>query len=135
MINMSSTAFDLDDIIETESAETSTPNQNDTDSEWPKLITDLGPGQRPEGSVTVTEFSDHINRLRVRARVAELIEQGVDPVDAAVQATGDSVAPSTFYQAVRAQRNPLPHFIVRTTQDVEEKDADGNVTGTSPKVD
>ena len=131
---MTDTAFSLDDIIETQAPADSAEGTDN--SEWPKLITDLAPGERPEGSVTVTEFADHINRLRVRSRVKELIEQeDMDPVDAAVQATADSVAPSTFYQAVRAQRNPLPHFVVRTTQDVEEKDADGNVTGTSAKVD
>lgn len=98
-------------------------------SEWPKRVS-LPAGEKPEGSVTIPEFADHVNRDLIRAEAARLIADDVDPLDAAVQAGSAAINPASFYQAIRAQRNPMPHYVVESETEVEEKDAEGNVTGT-----
>lgn len=103
-------------------AETAETNASD----WPKTVT-LPAGERPEGSETVAEFADRVNKARVRERVAELIAQDVDAADAAVQALADQVNQASFYQAVKAQRNPMPHYVVQ--YEVPVLDAEGNETG------
>lgn len=127
---MTDTSF-LDGIIET------TDPEVDTNSgEWPKVIS-LPKGERPEGSLTISEFADKVNAEVVRAKVKELMsgDNPMDAVDAAVAATAEQVAAGSFYQAVRAQRNPMPHYVVRSETDVDVTDENGEVTGTNTEVD
>jgi hypothetical protein len=121
----------LDTLIETTEADNAT---EETSGEWPKVV-DLPKGERPEGSLTVSEFVEKVNNELVRTKVRSLIDEGVDPIDAAVQATGEQVAAGSFYQAIKAQRNPMPHYVVRSEFDVDDVDSEGNVTGTHPEVD
>lgn len=107
--------------------ETST---DETPSEWPKSVS-----EKPEGAVTVSDFAAEVNKKIVRDKMGELLALGTDPIEAALQAKDNEVPASTFYQAVKALRNPLPHYIVRTTEDVPVKDSEGNDTGnTETKV-
>lgn len=95
-------------------------------AEWPKTLT-LPAGERPENSATVAEFADIVNKQLVRERVAELLAQDVDVVEAATQAISSQVNQASFYQAVKAQRNPMPHFVVQ--YEVAVLDGEGNETG------
>jgi hypothetical protein len=121
----------LDNLIETTEVDNTT---DETTGEWPKVV-DMPKGERPEGSLTVSEFAEKVNADIIRNKVQELLAADVPLVDAAVQAAAEQVAAGSFYQAIKAQRNPMPHYVVRSEFDVEDVDAEGNVTGTHPEVD
>lgn len=122
----------FDDML-TATSDTGAETQNETESEWPKLV-NLPAGERPEGTVIVSEFVDIVNKALIRERMAALLGEGVDPLDASVQAADAALPPSTFYQSVKAQRNPLPHYVVRSEIEVDERDSEGNVTGTKTET-
>lgn len=113
---------------ESETQATDAPAEaTDTNAgDWPQTVT-LPAGERPEGSVTVAEFADLVNKQVVEARVTELLSEGKTPLEAAMEAMTSQVSQASFYQAVKAQRNPLPHYIVK--HEVAVVDAEGNATG------
>lgn len=121
----------LDSLIETTEAGTETTEESNG---WPKVL-DLPKGERPEGSLTVSEFAEKVNNEIIRNKVQELLAADVPLVDAAVQAANEQVAAGSFYQAIKAQRNPMPHYVVRHVTDVDDKDAEGNVTGTHEETE
>lgn len=95
-------------------------------SEWPKTVT-LPVGETPEGAVSVADFAKLVNEQVVKDRVAELLAQDMAPQDAVVEALAATVNQASFYQAVKGQRNALPHYIVK--YEVPVLDADGKETG------
>lgn len=95
-------------------------------SEWPKRVT-LAAGERPEGSLTVAEFSEVVNKQLVKERVEQLMADGASPLEAAMEAMTAQVSQASFYQSVKAQRNPMPHYIV--TYEVAVVGEDGAETG------
>lgn len=95
-------------------------------SDWPKRVT-LAAGETPEGAVPIAEFGKLVNEQVVSDRVSELLAEGKTPLEAAMEAMTSQVNPASFYQAVKAQRNPLPHYVV--TYEVPVLDDEGKETG------
>lgn len=95
-------------------------------SEWPKTLT-LPVGEAPEGAVSVAEFAKAVNEKVVGDRVQELLAESKSPLEAAMEAMTAQVNAASFYQAVKAQRNPLPHYVV--TYEVPVLDDDNKETG------
>lgn len=120
----------FDDMI----AGTGTPESTDVTaetaetnaSEWPKTVT-LPAGEAPEGAVPVAEFSKIVNEKVVKDRVTELLNDGLAPADAVVQALAAQVNQASFYQAVKGQRNAMPHYKVQ--YEVSVLDDEGAETG------
>lgn len=94
-------------------------------AEWPKTLT-LPAGEAPEGAVQVAEFAKIVNERVVSERVQELLAAEKTPLEAAMEAMTSQVNQASFYQAVKAQRNPLPHYVVQ--YEVPVLDAEGNET-------
>lgn len=117
---------------ETEQATAPAEAEQTNGSEWPKTLT-LPVGERPEGSATVAEFADIVNRELVKAEVERLMsDEDKSPVEAAMAAMNVQVSQASFYQAVKAQRNPIPFYTVR--HEVPVLDDNGQDTG-EVKVD
>lgn len=112
-----------------------TAESTDTNAgEWPKVL-NLPVGERPEDAVQVAEFADIVNKELVGARVSELMAEGKSAVEAAMEAMNAQVSQASFYQAVKAQRNPLPHYKVRYEVPVlDENGQDTGETKTDEKV-
>lgn len=110
----------------TEQAAEGTENAETNASEWPKTLT-LPAGEAPEGAVPVAEFSKLVNQKVVEARVQELLTSGKSALEAAMEAMTAQVNQASFYQAVKGQRNALPHYVVRYEVDVT--DDEGKPTG------
>lgn len=99
----------------------------ETNAESAKTVMTLEPGQTPEGAVLVAEFAKIVNENAVKSEIERLIGEGNGPVEAAMEALNAQVSQATFYQAVKAQRNPLPHIEVR--YNVPVLDENGQDTG------
>lgn len=105
----------------------------ETNADSAKTILTLPVGEAPEGAVPVAEFAKLVNEKLVAAEVERLMtEEGKTVVEAAVAAMNAQVSQANFYQAVKAQRNPLPHYEVR--YNVPVLDENGQDTGET-KVD
>lgn len=75
-------------------------------SEWPKMV-----DAAPEGAKTVQEFADHIKALLVEKQVSE----GASLYDAIAQ--NSRVNTNSVYQYARREKNPMPSYLVRTTNE------------------
>lgn len=95
-------------------------------SEWPKTLT-LPAGESPEGAVQIAEFAKLVNEKVVGAEVERLLGEGKKPLEAAMEAMSAQVSQASFYQAVKGQRNPMPHYVVN--YEVPVLDDDNNETG------
>lgn len=108
------TAPSFDDLVELQKpeeapeavAETPTEATEETPSEWPKSV-----DEAPEGAKTVQEFADHIKALLVE----KLVGEGVSLYDAIAQ--NSRVNTNSVYQYTRRDKNPMPSFLVRTTNE------------------
>lgn len=91
-------------------------------SEWPKSVEEI-----PDGSLTVSEFEKHLNKVLVGEETQRLLDAGeTDPISAVTKALKVQVGYQTVVQAVNAKRHPLPSYVVRSTIVSEGKDDDGN---------
>lgn len=107
----------------------------ETNADAAKTVVTLEPGQTPEGAVLVAEFAKIVNEKAVEAEVQRLLDEGKSPVEAAMSALSVQVSQATFYQAVKAQRNPLPHIEARYNVPVlDENNQDTGETKVETKV-
>lgn len=97
-----------------------------------KTVMTLPVGETPEGAVQVAEFAKAVNDQLVGERVQQLLSEGKSALEAAMEGMTAQVSQASFYQAVKAQRNPLPHIEVR--YNVPVLDENGQDTGET-KVD
>lgn len=99
----------------------------ETNASDAKTVLTLPAGEAPEGAVQVAEFAKLVNEKLVGDRVQELLSEGKAPYEAAMEALNAQVSQASFYQAVKAQRNPLPHYEVR--YEIPVVDENGAETG------
>lgn len=112
-----------------------TAEATETNADSAKTVMTLEPGQTPEGAVLVAEFAKIVNENAVKAEIERLLGEGKSAVEAAMEALNAQVSQATFYQAVKAQRNPLPHIEVRYNVPVlDENNQDTGDTKVETKV-
>lgn len=75
-------------------------------NEWPKTV-----DSTPDGVKTVQEFADHIKALLVE----KLVNEGVSLYDAIAQ--NSRVNTNSVYQYTRREKNPMPSYLVKTTNE------------------
>ena len=100
----------FDDLVDlNQPATTPQPDEStapESTSQWPQTV-----DAAPEGVKTVQEFADHIKALLVEKQVNE----GTSLYDAVAQ--NSRVNPNSVYQYARREKNPMPSYLVRSTNE------------------
>lgn len=101
---------DIFDGIANADETTTSDTSDNTDSQESEKAEPVVVTTIPDGAVSVTDFASWVSQVLMR----EKIQDGLD-----LDGTEYTI-PQTVYQAIKAQRNPLPHVLVKDEDDDKE---------------